>query len=211
MMRYTLQEVEKITGMTAYFADGEFNYWLRAVWMLMVQEGMDCCESRSEHIRFYSMLYGICKIYRCFMDRIEDTDLDSDPDLEIDYAKLCDASDEEEAEICHDYLWNLICDSDNMRPVFRLLRRKMNASMVFAALYYSWNYAAYSLEDYETDEFYYGDIEDEEELEWARSNNEDYELRKGYADWTDTEIMDEIMNDLMVDKCVAYEWIAANM
>lgn len=210
-MRYTFAEAEKITGETILFADGEFLFWLRSVWLVMTEEGLDFCESRSDHIRFYSMLYGICKIYRRFMDKIQDTDFDDDPELGIDYARLCDAEDEEEQEICRTYLESIICDDANMSLIFRLLSKRMNASRVFASLYYAWNYAAYSLEDYETDDYYYGDIDDPEELRSAMLDNDDYETRKEYASYSDTEIMDEIMNDTAVDKCIAYEWIAGRM
>lgn len=211
-MEYTFQDLENIIEDAERFAAGNFMLWMRSVWILIEEYKLNICCTYSEHIQFYSLIYGLCKIYYTFTDKISDTNFDDDLYLNIDFDVLgANRDDEEQTEAVQNYLNEVISDSDNMSTGFDLLGKKLDASKVFAALYYSMNYSNYSLQSYETDEYYYGNIKDEDERAKAICSNEDYERRKYFASCSDNEIYDDILNDINIDKCETFEWITSYM
>lgn len=210
-MTYTFKDVEKITEELYNFAEGNYMLWIKAAWLLIEENKLNICISYIDHIRFYSLIYGLLKIYSTFSDKISDTDFDEDPYLVVDFGNLCDCDDEDEMEIVYNYINSLIHDNNNIYVAFDLLKKKLSVTNVFSALYYSTFYSKYSLEPHENDEFYYGDIENEEDMEKAIDDNQDYERRKFFSSCKNVYIYDDILGDLNISKQVAFDWLSEYM
>ena len=211
-MKYSYADVLKITDDFLRYADGNCKMWLMGVWTIIEKNGLNKCCSDLERLRFYAVLYGACRIYSHFSDLISDTYFNDDIYLDIDYKKFSMLKDgDEEFEDVKQFISDVISEESNLYHVFDLLKTSMNSSRVFAALYYAYYYENYSLEAYENDEYYYGDITDPQELEEAKAENEDYELRKYYSTCDDETILDEILNDVDINKLSAFEWIDSYM
>lgn len=211
-MKYSYADALKITEDFSRYADGNYKMWLMGVWTIMENTGLNECCSDLELLRFYATLYGACRIYAHFSDLIIDTDFNDDIYLDIDYKKFSMLKDgDEEFKDVKQFISDVISEESNLYHVFDLLKTSMNSIRVFAALYYAYYYKNYSLEDYENDEYYYGDITDRQELEEAKAENEDYEQRKYYSMCDDETILDEILNEVDVNKLSAFGWIDSYM
>lgn len=222
-MVLTFNDVEKIVDNDYNRFEGEGLLWFRLVWAFAEKNGFNSFSTCADKLRAYSFIYGMCLIYREFTAKIFEYEECGIPELCIDYKALTDSSYydeelfeelEEEAgnsayELVCSYAKGIITAEENMLTVFGVLQKELDISKTFASLYYCLNYSQFSLEEWETDEFYYGDIEDDEELEKEKENNQDYEQRKIYASYDGVDkIYDEILNNVDISKSEAFEWIS---
>lgn len=211
-MKLKCSDALKITADFSKHSDGNCELWIRGVWLLIKEHRLNECQSDLELLRFYALLYGACRVYATFSDLITDTNFNDDIYLDIDYQPFTMfEKDSENAGYIKEYISNVISEESNIGHFFDLLRTTMNSSKVFAVLYYAYHYQQFSLEDFESDEYYYGGITDPEELENAIFDNTDYEQRKYYATCDEDTIVDEILNDIDVHKLSAFEWIDSCM
>jgi hypothetical protein len=85
-----------------------------------------------------------------------------------------------------------------------VLNKELNLSTTFASLYYSLYYSNYSLQDWETDKYYYNDD--------PNYYYEDYETRKAYAQCKDVNLIyNDILNEVDEDKMGAFSWLGNYM
>lgn len=229
MKQYTKAEFERNICGGDWRADGEFMIWFNMIWTLMTREKRHQYSNFAEYLSLLSMIQGSCRIYQMFASRfLEEDDDPEQPQLAFDLEDLAkellantdldavydapgaDAVDPQAllSQVLSD---NLRTDG-SMMPVFAMLRRTLGRERTFTALYYCMNYAKFSVEPWETDEYYYGDIDDPDELRAAVSENQDYEMRKQYAACEDLdEILDMILNETDVPRLEAYGWLAEYM
>ena len=216
-MTFTINDALKIVNDFVCFSDGNSEEWINTVWKIIKKQKLNVCNSDLDLFNFYSILCGLCKIYSHFCDLIFETSFEDDCDLEIDYTAFeifntyyDEDNDYEDDDTIKCIISSIIYDSNNIYRAFKLLETTMNCSETFAKLYYCLNYEQFTLEDYETDEYYYGDITDPDELDEAKYYYEDYETRKIYA--TDEDAMlDEILNNVSSNKVSAFDWISEYM
>lgn len=168
------------------FSDGNPELWLKGVWMLIEKNDLHECECNWELLRFYSTIYGACFIYKQFSLMMEGFTVEPEVSIDIDYSDfyIFKENPGENLDFVKTFISDTVMHEDpSLHLAFDLLSTAMNSSTVFVALYYTYFYRNYSLEDYETDEYYYGDITDPDELERAREDNSDYEERKRYVSY----------------------------
>ena len=229
MKQYTKAEFERNISGGDWRADGEYMIWFNMIWELMAREKRHQYRNFAEYLSLLSMIQGSVRIYQMYASRfLEEDDDPEQPLLAFDLENLAkellantdldavfadpdaDAVDPQ-ALLCQVFSDNLRTDSA-MTPVFAMLRRTLGRERTFAALYYCMNYAKFSVEPWETDEYYYGDIDDPDELRAAVAENQDYEERKQYAACEDVdEILDMILNETDVPRLEAYGWLAEYM
>lgn len=219
-MKYTFEDFLKIIEDIGS-PEGDSSIWLKKAWSLIEESGCNYCNSKLDYIKFYSLIFGFCDIYNEFTERIYGWSLgEYTVELNIDYEKMCDMLDDyqEDEEFVKDelkkYIDSFIFTSENQKYAWRLLYKKHGEMEIFAWLYYAMNSCLFTLEDYETDDFYYGDCENEEELEEAKENNEDYEKRKYYSSLSEKDLISEIISYV---ECIAdadimstFSWIMDN-
>ena len=229
MEQYTQTEFERNIEAGDVRLDGEYMVWFRMIWQLIVREKRHFYSNLAERLALMSMIQGSCRIYQMFAARFfEEIDDPEQPELAFplsDIAKeMLHKTDldavhydpAEDGDYPQELLVQVLSDNlkqdDNMLPVFAMLRRTIGRERTFAALYFCLNYAKFSIEPWETDEFYYGDIEDPEELQEAIDQNYDYEERKRYAACADeNEIMDMILNEVDVPRLEGYGFLMEYM
>lgn len=216
MKKLTFEDVKNIIDNLGFY-EGEAEMWLEQVWTLAERHGYSSFETPFERLNALAFIYGMCRIYLEFTALIDDFECDT-VRLDIDYESLTTETFESE-ELCledeedhtislisdtlREYVNTVIFNENNIRQVFKVLGEELgSSSKVFASLYYCRNYERYSLQSWETDEFYYdGDPEAEPD--------DDYEQRKLYAsmDGID-EIYDNILGMEDFSKMPAFEWIS---
>ena len=229
MKAYTQAEFEHLICSGDWRAEGECMIWFRMIWKLIEQEKLHICRSFTEHLSLLGLMQGSCRIYQMYASRfLEEDDDPEQPLLAFDLetlakemlaqADLGSVYDDPDADGIDPQALLQQVLSDNLRtdaamlPVFDLLKRTLGRERTFAALYFCMNYEKFSLEPWETDEYYYGDITDPDELAAAVSENWDYEERKRYAACEDeNEILDIILNETDVPRLEAYGWLAEYM
>lgn len=218
-MRYTFDKAEKIiTELGSY--EGEALMWFGQVWELAGKHGFDRCGTPAQLLGAMGFIYGMCRVYNGFAARYFDYE-ESEIDMEYccdaimydfvrsgEYAELPWGTDDMNEECAEQsvraFIKYAICDCFAMAPVFEVLGEELGVSKTFASLYYCLNYDKYSLAEWETDDFYYDSPDDEPD--------EDYEQRKFYASLSGfNEVLDNILNEVDVDKLAAFEWLNENM
>lgn len=205
-MKFAFNEVRNVVSDMCYYSEGKPLVWFELIWSLMNKNKMNIYNTIPEKILIYCRIYGMCLVYLKFCDIINGSNGDvGDIDLNIDFASLhTDFMDEDEEEIVNQYIQSIIINEDNTLEIFNLLSKELNVSTAFSSLYYSVYYEDFSLQDWETDEFYYGDAPD--------YYDEDYEFRKKYAKCEDVNLIyDEILNNVDTDKLVGFSWLEENM
>ncbi|MDE7193339.1 MAG: hypothetical protein K2O14_05150 [Oscillospiraceae bacterium] len=219
-MRYNFEKAARIIEEIGSY-EGEAMMWFRQVWEIAGKHGFDqCCTTPAHFLNTVGFIYGMCRVYNGFAARYFDYD-ESEVDMEYccdiimhdfvrsgEYAELpldTDGMDEECVEqSVKAFIKYAICDYFAMAPVFKVLKSELGVSKTFASLYYCLNYEKYSLADWETDDFYYDSPDDEP--------NEDYEQRKFYASLGGfDELLDNIFNEVDIDKLSAVAWLVENM
>lgn len=197
-------------GITTY--EGNAEIWFVKVWELLERDGLTSYDTIPEKMQVYSLAAGMCTVYLEVTARLLEYDCADDLYLVPEPEQFAEVGSDEEAEILRDFIAKAVCNDKGMETVLDVLDRHLGVSRTFAAIYYCLNYEQFSLEDWETDEFYYGDIDDPDELEQARCSNEDYERRKELASCTDDrELLDMILNEVDVPKADAFEWLKQYM
>lgn len=204
-MKFTFDEVCDVVSEECNYFDGEPLIWFEMVWMFMDKYGLNIYNNVPEKLSIYCRIYGMCLIYSKFCDILNGGYGDVDHlDLDIDVASLYSDYTYDEDETLEEYLMNLIEDGNNVKSVFDVLNEDLNLSTAFASLYYSRYYSRYSLQDWETDEYYYADD--------PNSYDEDYETRKAYAQCKDVnEIYNDILNEVDADRMEAFSWLSNYM
>ncbi len=213
-------EVEKIVSDAINFSDGEPLYWFKGVWSLIEKNNLDQINTTADEIRIYSMIFGMCVVYHEFACVLSDSFNDSDYiELVLDIKKLipedfgenffCYNGDEDlefgDSHTAH-YLEWVIHNLDNKYMIFELLKKELGINKTYASLYYSIKKDEFTLEDWETDDFYYGEGRDENDYD------EDYECRKRFSACENmNELYNEILNYLDDNKCRAFEWLTEMM
>lgn len=202
-MKFTLNDVKNVIEPQCKFFDGKPMIWIEKIWSIVEKYNLNKIDTYYERIHIYCLIYGICCIYSFFVDKIMGFPDDDDKymDFEINYEDLIEENEFDDIDSIKDYLNYIIMKSENANEIFELIKKELNVSETFALLYYASNYSMFSLREYETDEYYYSDC-DENEIEY----NADYEFRKLYAN-NEEERNNAILNDVSVDKMVAYEWL----
>ena len=209
--------------------EGESMHWFNLFWKLIERENLHVYSNFAEYLSLLSLIQGSCRIYQMFASRfLEEDDDPEQPLLRFDLEQLAkellantdldSVYDDPAAEgidpqalLCQVFSDNLRTD-DAMTSAFALLKRTIGRERTFAALYYCLNTAKFSLEPWETDEYYYGDIDDPDERKAAAAENWDYEQRKQYQACEDVnEILDMILNETDVPRLEAYGWLAQYM
>ncbi|MBR3447040.1 MAG: hypothetical protein IKH27_04470 [Oscillospiraceae bacterium] len=229
MKAYTQAEFEHAIESGDWRAEGEFMIWFRMIWKLLEQEKLHLYSNFAEYLSLLSLIQGSCRIYQMYASRfLEEDDDPEQPLLAFDLDDLAkemlantdlgtvydgqDADGIDPQALLKQVLSDNLRTDDAMTPVFALLKRTLGRERTFAALYFCMNYEKFSVEPWETDEYYYGDIEDSDELAAAVSENWDYEQRKQYAACADeNEILDMILNETDVPRLEAYGWLAEYM
>lgn len=222
-MVLTFKDLEKIVDDDYNRFEGEGLMWFQLVWTFAEKNGFNSFSTCADKLRAYSFIYGMCLIYQEFTAKLLDYEECSIPELCIDYKVLTDSSYYDEElfaevqdesgdwgyDLIRSYAKGIITAEENMLTAFDVLQKELGISKTFASLYYCLNYSQFSLEEWETDEFYYGDIDDKEELEEEIENNQDYEQRKIYASYEGVdEIYDEILNNIDTSKIEAFGWLS---
>ena len=202
-----------LRGVTTY--EGNAEIWFIKVWELLARDGLTEYRNIPEQLAVYSLAAGMCSIYLEVTARLLEY---SEPDtLYFDVDPVCfggcnPETEPEKAAALRAFLSEAVCNEQGMRTVLRVLKKHLGINKTFAAIYYCLHYEQFSLEDWETDEYYYGDIDDPDELRSARDDNYDYERRKELASCTDDlELLDMILNEVDTPRTEAYEWLTENM
>lgn len=219
-MKYTFEDFLKIIEDIGS-PEGDSSIWLKKAWSLIEESGCNYCNSKLDYIKFYSLIFGFCDIYNEFTERIYGWSLgEYTVELNIDYEKMCDMLDDyqEDEEFVKDelkkYIDSFIFDSENRRYAWRLLDKKYSRSETFALLFYAIHSSRFTLKDYETDEYYYGDCEHEEEFPIDKIRKEDYEERKYYSSLSEKDLISEIISyvDFIADADImsTFSWVMDN-
>lgn len=202
-----------LRGITSY--EGNAEIWFTKVWELLERGGLTEYHNIPEQLAVYSLAAGMCSIYLEVTARLLEY---SDPDtlyFDVDPALFADCDPESEPErtaILREFLSGAVCNEQGIDRVLTVLKKHLGVNKTFAAIYYCLYYEQFSVADWETDEFYYGDIDDPDELLEAREHFADYERRKELASCTDDlELLGMILNEVDTPRLEAYEWLAENM
>lgn len=217
-MNLTFDAVKKIIDSDYHNYEGEAMMWFQLVWSFAERNNLNSFSTYAEKIQAYSFIYGMYLIYQKFTAKQFEYDECSISELDFDYGMLIDSScyDEELQDEMGDiaekllvsYLKGIIESEENILTVFRVLQKELGLSKTFALLYYCLNFSHFSLEEWENDDFYYGDI-DNKELENAIASNQDYEQRKLYASYDGIdEVFDKILNNVNASKLICFEWLS---
>lgn len=195
--------------------EGEPEFWFIKVWELLECEGLTEYNSIPEKMQVYARAAAICTIYQEVSSRLLEFDSVEEIYLKIDPAQFTEIDLEEEPERAEDlaeFIESAVRSENGLRQVFAVLKKHLGVSTTFAAIYYCLYYNQFSLKEWETDEYYYGDIEDPDELFEEQCRNEDYEQRKRYAACeNDEELLDLILNEVEIPKLIAFEWLREYM
>lgn len=195
--------------------EGEPEFWFIKVWEMLERDGLTEYSSIPEKMQVYARAAAICTIYQEVTARLLEFSSPDDVYLHIDPAQFAeiDCDDEpERAEDLSEFIEAAIRSEDGTQQVFSSLRKHLGVSRTFAAIYYCLNYERFSLREWENDEYYYGDVEDPEELFQAQIDNEDYEQRKRYEVCeNENELLDLILNEVELSKLIAFEWLGEYM
>ncbi len=226
---YTQAEFEHAILDGDWRTEGECMIWFRMIWKLIVREKRQQHSNFTEYLSLLSLIQGSCRIYQMFSSRfLEEDDDPEQPQLAFDLDDLAkmllantdldsvydtpDADSIDPQALLRQVLSDNLRTDDAMTPVFAMLKRTLGRERTFAALYFCLNYAKFSVESWETDEYYYGDIDDPDELREAVAENQDYEERKRYAACEDeNEILDMILNEADIPRLEGYGWLAEYM
>lgn len=229
MKVYIQEGFERIISSGDWRAEGKYMVWFRTIWKLIEQEKLHICRNFTEELSLFGLMQGSCRIYQMYASRfLEEDDDPEQPLLPFDLEELAkemlgrtdldtvyadpDADGIDPQALLVQVLSDNLRTDAAMPPVFDLLKRKLGRERTFAVLYFCMNYEKFSVEPWETDEYYYGEIYDPDELAAAVSENFDYEERKRYAAFADeNEILDIILNETDVPRLTAYGWLAEYM
>ena len=142
-MTFTFEDVRRIVSDMS--PDGDFESWLRGIWMFVERGKRNVCESNYEIIGFYRLIGGLCRLYGGFVNVWNDSGNDDyDVYLDIDYEPLLRNADfDEDSE---NYLKEFICsivDEPGFSEVSSLLSG-VGTDKIFASIYYSLGYEDFS-------------------------------------------------------------------
>lgn len=203
-MEFSFDNVKNVIDSQYEYLYGNPNIWLEKVWQIVEKYGLNKFNTYYEKIHVYCLIYGMCSIYCDFCDILTDFPLEDNRymDFNINYKDLIEQNVFEDDYLIKEYLDYIIMMSNNANEVFMLLKKEFSVGEVFELLYYSLNYSMFSLEEWETDEFYYSDYNGEDIC-----YNEDYERRKLLAN-NEEERGNYILNVVSIDKMVAFDWLS---